>query len=217
MKYEVTDKKFYKIDDIVKIEDFKYEFRHLETTFDLEKYVLDVDVFFLNSLDESNKKMLSLPVELATTMTEQLTADVKFLEISVQKNGIELEFTLDIDVLDINDNEEIKEEIKDNYQHELEEKMQTREDELNSAEMNDNVKEDEEKVDIVEKNNIIKIDEEEGKFDLLSMLKTKYEMYKIISLDEGSLDKISAKYNLSIDYLYEMKKSNNKVIVHVEK
>ena len=41
-----------------------------------------------------------------------------------------------------------------------------------------------------------------------------YSKYKVINLAEENLDKISAKYKLSIEYLYELKRSNTKVIVH---
>ena len=49
---------------------------------------------------------------------------------------------------------------------------------------------------------------------LFGNLKSEYAKYKIITLDDSSLDKISAKYNLSINYLYDAKKNNNKVIVY---
>ena len=45
-------------------------------------------------------------------------------------------------------------------------------------------------------------------------LKTDFIRCKVINLDDNNLDKLSKKYNLSMDYLFNLKKSNNKLIVY---
>lgn len=205
MKYEVNEKKHYKIENINKLDEFKYEFKHLETTFDLEKYVLEVEFCYIDSVMKKEIKIINLPVELATTMTEQLTATVKKVDLLMKNQGVELDLTLDIEVEEIETNEEVKEEIKEIYQQELEDKMSTRDTKII-----------EEELTVEEEKSIIKTEISEMKFDINSNLKTDYAMYKILSLDEASLDKISVKYNLPMDYLYEAKKNKNKVIVYVK-
>ena len=209
----MNEKKHYKIEDIIKINNFTYELKHLETTFDLEKYNLEVNLDYVDSFLEVQNKVINLPIELNTTMTEQLTANITKLDIiTVKNNGIDLDITLDIEVVEI---ESAKEEIKEIYQQELTEKMGQREDEI--------IEEKEELVEeIIEEKecNIFEIktcennDDETLEFSFLNNLKCDYAKYKVLSLDDSSLDKISAKYNLPMDLLYDAKKSNNKVIVY---
>lgn len=199
MKYEVNEKKLYKVDMISKIVDYKCELKHLDTTFDFEKYELLIDLKYEEENLEIKQSKISIPVELATSMTEQLIAELRSVNIKLVNDDIEVEMKLDIDVIEI---EPSKEEIHDNYQAELEVKLQEREamveDEL---EIKDTVM------------TITSCNANDEK-NIFTNLKNDYVKYKILNLDENSLDKISAKYNLSLDYLYNLKKQNNKVIVY---
>ncbi len=197
MRYEVCEKKYYKISDIVKINNFSYELKHIETTFDQEKYNLEISLNYVDSFLEEKSKEITLPIELATTMTEQLTAKINNLDIKIVKNnGVDIDISFDIEVFKI---EEEKEEIKEIYQQELEEKLE--------HQRVDEVIIEEEKMEII-------VIEEETKSNFLDNLKSDYAKYKVLTLEDSSLDKISAKYNLSINFLYDAKKANNKVIVH---
>lgn len=200
VRYEVSEKKYFEIFDIIEIKNYEYEFTHLETTFEFERYNLDVTVEFVDSsLDERIRKF-NLPIELNTTMTEQLTAEIKNLQIEINKNeGIYLIFKLDVEVIEINTlNEEIKEEIKETYQYELEEKLEHREEEI---------------IEEIVVNDLIVTKDKSDDF-ILKNLKNDYVKYKVLSLDENSLDKISAKYNLPISYLFDLKKDNKKAIIY---
>ena len=198
MKYEVKEKKFFSLLGIKEIININSNLKHLETTFDLEKYELEI---VLNYLGESEKEVevdFVLPVEFATSMTETLTAELIELKHSlIENNGVEFEFAIEVDVTEIvEEKEEIKEEIKESYQLELEEIFLIR---------------NEEEVIEESKFNIDSIDDN---IDFVGGLNTAYTRYKVISLDEDNLNKISVQYNMPINYLYELKKQNNKVIVH---
>ena len=199
MKYEVNEKKLYKVDMISKIVDYKCELKHLDTTFDFEKYELLIDLKYEEENLEIKQSKISIPVELATSMTEQLIAELRSVNIKLVNDDIEVEMKLDIDVIEI---EPSKEEIHDNYQAELEVKLQERE-----AMVEDEL---EIKDTVMTITNCNANDEK----NIFTNLKNDYVKYKILNLDENSLDKISAKYNLSLDYLYNLKKQNNKVIVY---
>lgn len=204
MKYEVNEKKFYKIDMISKIIEYKCELKHLDTTFDFEKYELCIILMYIDANLEEKQLNISIPIELTTSMTEQLTATIKNVDVKLVKDDIEIDMTLDIEVVEI---EPSKEEIHDNYQAELEVKLQEREEAL----IEEIIIEDEKVEDAVM---TISSDTSDEKNNFFINLKTEYIKYKILNLDDLSLDKISAKYNLSLEYLYNLKKQNNKVIVH---
>lgn len=202
MKYEVIEKKYFKIDDLLNILKFDYELIHLETTFNLEKYQLKLNVEYID-IDSNDKiKELTLPIDFGTTMTETLIANVKRLDINKVKDGIEIELVLEIEIID---NNESKEEIMDNYQEELEEKL------LDRESISDEVRND-----IIDDEFIPKIESNEEIVDFSKLLKDSFCMYRVLSLDEESLDKISTKYNLPLDYLYKEKNNKNKVIVYVK-
>ncbi len=204
MKYEVSEKKFYKIENISKVLDIEYELKHLETTFDLEKYDLEINLKYEDINVEEQSLNVVMPIELATSMTEQLFATINNLEVKLVNNdGIELDITLDIEVIEIDID---KEEIHEIYQAELEAKLQEREEIV--------VEEIVEQNETIEPIMTINTAQDNNSDNLFSNLKTEYVKYKVISLDENSLDKISVKYNLALDYLYNLKKINNKVIVY---
>ena len=204
MKYEVSEKKFYKIENISKVLDIEYELKHLETTFDLEKYDLEINLKYEDINVEEQSLNVVMPIELATSMTEQLFATINNLEVKLVNNdGIELDITLDIEVIEIDID---KEEIHEIYQAELEAKLQEREEIV--------VEEIVEQNETIEPIMTINTAQDNNSDNLFSNLKTEYVKYKVISLDENSLDKISVKYNLALDYLYNLKKINDKVIVY---
>ena len=203
MKYVVNEKKFFKIEDISNIKDFSYQLIHLESTVEFEKYMLEVTLKYLDKSLNEIEKEFDFPIDLNTTLTEQLSAKINKIDVEIIKDkGIELDISLDIETIII---DEIKEEIKENYQLEMLEKLE---------------KQREEVADVVieelenEINPVIINSSESGDKSLFGNLKSEYAKYKIITLDDSSLDKISAKYNLSINYLYDAKKNNNKVIVY---
>lgn len=203
MKYVVNEKKFFKIEDISNIKDFSYQLIHLESTVEFEKYMLEVTLKYLDKSLIEIEKEFDFPIDLNTTLTEQLSAKINKIDVEILKDkGVELDISLDIETIII---DEVKEEIKENYQLEMLEKLE---------------KQREEVADVVieelenEINPVIINSSESGDESLFGNLKSEYAKYKIITLDDSSLDKISAKYNLSINYLYDAKKNNNKVIVY---
>ena len=203
MKYVVNEKKFFKIEDISNIKDFSYQLIHLESTVEFEKYMLEVTLKYLDKSLIEIEKEFDFPIDLNTTLTEQLSAKINKIDVEILKDkGVELDISLDIETIII---DEVKEEIKENYQLEMLEKLE---------------KQREEVADVVieelenEINPVIINSNESGDESLFGNLKSEYAKYKIITLDDSSLDKISAKYNLSINYLYDAKKNNNKVIVY---
>lgn len=203
MKYVVNEKKFFKIEDISNIKDFSYQLIHLESTVEFEKYMLEVTLKYLDKSLNEIEKEFDFPIDLNTTLTEQLSAKINKIDVEILKDkGVELDISLDIETIII---DEVKEEIKENYQLEMLEKLE---------------KQREEVADVVieelenEINPVIINSSESGDESLFGNLKSEYAKYKIITLDDSSLDKISAKYNLSINYLYDAKKNNNKVIVY---
>ena len=199
VKYEVSEKKYFKIEDILKINNYEFEFKHLETTFELERYTLDLTLEYVDSLLEEQIKVLNIPVELTTTMTEQLHADIIDLNVDVLKTGINVNFKLGVEVLMIeSDIEEVKDEIKEIYQQELEEHLEQREETVENDE------------DVIP----LKTETYESNCNFLKDLRVDYVRYKVLTLDDNSLDKISAKYNLPLTYLFSLKKECNKVIVY---
>lgn len=198
MKYDVKEKKYYNIEGINKITNYDYYFEHVETTFDLEKYQIVLEITYENNFDKLEEKEIVIPVDFTTSMTEQLEAIVKDINVFVDDGkGIVIEMNVEINVESI---EEDKQEIKEIYQQELVEKLSERE----------------EIVEIVEEEPINKILEsaEKIEYSLLDNLNNEFVKYKIINLDENSLDKISVKYNLSMEYLYNAKKNSGKIIVY---
>ena len=206
MKYEVNEKKMYEVLDINNIKDYIYELKHLQTTFELEKYALEINLVYEDlQLEEKNENII-LPIDLTTTMTEQLFANVKKVELNLIKgSGVEIDMTLEVEVIEFE--KESKEEIHESYQSELETKLQERcECVVEDIPLS--------KEEIVDTTMMIGINDIDNSPDFFSGLKTSYDKYRVLNLEENSLDKISAKYNLSLDYLYKLKKTNNKVIVH---
>ena len=203
MKYEVNEKKFFSIKDLEKVNGFNYDFNHIETTFDLEKYELMIELEYQNNNEEQYIKDIKYPIELVTNITESLSATLQKVEYQVKKNdGIEVEIFLEVEVSSF---EEEKENIKEDYQHELKEILNNREVDASAFEV----------VESTDANLTIE-STASGIFNIADMFKTEYAKYKVLTLEEKILDKISLEYNLSLEYLYEMKKHNNKVIVYVE-
>lgn len=202
MKYEVKEKKFFENIGIKQIIDYSYFFKHLETTFDLEKYLLELKVSIENMNNEIMDKEFNLPIEFNTSMTEQLTAKLIKVEANLLENkGINFEIFLEVNIDEItNSEEEIiqeKQEIKEIYQKELEEKLDSREQIISE-----------------EVAQVIYDTDEDVRGDNFLNLNTDFVRYKVINLDDNSLDKISVKYGLSINYLYELKNTKSKLIVH---
>ena len=203
MKYVVNEKKFYNIEDISNIKDFSYQLIHLESTVEFEKYMLEVTLKYLDKSLNEIEKEFDFPIDLNTTLTEQLSAKINKIDVEIIKDkGIELDISLDIETIII---DEIKDEIKENYQLEMEVKLEKQREEL----IEEVIEELDDEISPVIINSSESRDE-----SLFGNLKSEYVKYKIITLDDSSLDKISAKYNLSINYLYDAKKNNNKVIVY---
>ena len=206
MKYEVNEKKIFEISDISNIKEYIYELKHLETTFELERYALEIDLVYENLQQEEKNEKIILPIDLTTSMTEQLNAVVKNVGCNLIKgSGVEIDFTLGIEVVEIEN--ENKEEIHESYQAELEVKLQERCD----CNIEDIILPTEETTNAPM---TIGTNDFDDSLDLFGTLKTSYEKYRVLNLDETSLDKISVKYNLPLDYLYKIKKTNSKVIVH---
>ena len=206
MKYEVNEKKIYDVLDISNIEEYNYELKHLETTFELEKYVLEINLVYKDLQLEEKKEIIILPIDLTTTMTEQLNAIVKNVHLNLIKgSGVEVDMTLEIEVIEFeNDN---KEEIHEIYQAELEAKLQERCDcTIEDVSLP--------KEEIIDTTMTIGTNAGADSPNFFSDLNTSYDKYRVLNLEENSLDKISAKYNLPLDYLYKLKKTNSKVIVH---
>lgn len=197
MNYEVKEKKFYELKDLKNILNYEYNLKHLETTFDLEKYLLVLMISYEKNNGDILEKEIQFPIEFNTSMTEQLTTTVKNIDIKhIENSGIEIVFEFDVNIENItsNDIEPDKKEIKEIYQQELEEILT-------------------ERVEVVEEKENIKLLENDEDDSFLN-LKTDFVKFKVINLEEQSIDKISAKYNISIEHLFELKKSNNKLIVY---
>ena len=201
MNYEVKEKKFYEVSNIKKIENYQAVLKHLETTFDLEKYLLEIDFFYVDLNDLNQVVKYSLPIDFNTTMTEQLEAKLLSVKVSEEENkGINIMFELEVEVSEIADEpmdiEVDKQEIKETYQQELEEKFCEREEVVTENPVN------------------VMVDVSSNENDDFLKLNTTYIKYKVINLDEISLDKISVKYNIPMDKLYNLKTSKNKLIVY---
>lgn len=190
------------IENISNIKDFSYQLIHLESTVEFEKYMLEVNLKYSDKSLNEIEKEFEFSIDLNTTLTEQLSAKINKIDVEIIKDkGIELDISLDIETIII---DEVKEEIKENYQLEMLEKLENKREETTEV-----VEELENEINPVIINSSEYRDE-----SLFGNLKSEYAKYKIITLDDSSLDKISAKYNLSINYLYDAKKNNNKVIVY---
>ena len=95
MKYEVKEKKFYEVLGIKEILKTNAILKHIETTFDLEKYLLEVEIFYMDSNDSEQNINFGLPVDFATTMTEQLIAKLDSFEAELEEGkGVNLMFNL---------------------------------------------------------------------------------------------------------------------------
>lgn len=205
MKYEVNEKKFFPINDISIINSFNYDFNHIETTIDLEKYELLIELEYQDIDNKEYIKNIKYPIQIPTNITENLTANLTKVLCDIKGNeGVEVEVFLELEVMSFTDE---KEEIKEEYQQELEEKLSVRETEI--IESIETISTDDSEAKIM-----VNSDIESGVFDISKLLKTDYIKCKILTLDERNLDKISLEYNLSMEYLYEQKKQNNKVIVY---
>lgn len=205
MKYEVNEKKFFPINDISIINSFNYDFNHIETTIDLEKYELLIELEYQDIDNKEYIKNIKYPIQIPTNITENLTANLTKVLCDIKGNeGVEVEVFLELEVMSFTDE---KEEIKEEYQQELEEKLSVREVEI--IESIETISTDDSEAKIM-----VNSDIESGVFDISKLLKTDYIKCKILTLDERNLDKISLEYNLSMEYLYEQKKQNNKVIVY---
>ena len=189
MKYEVNEKKHYTVLDLKKVSDYKTSFDHVETTFDFERYLLKLTINYFDVNDEMKEFIIELPLDLKTSMTENLTANLKQVEVKEIDEGIDVTYILDIEVSEIDS---------------IEDEVCTLEAPTEDIRIESDEKE----------NLTIKEAKESKDLGFISSLKTEYTKYKIINLAEENLDKIGAKYNLSIEYLYEKKRSNSKVIVH---
>ena len=122
MNYEVKEKKFFELKNIKKVLKFDYNFRYVETTFDLEKYVLELVLLYEDINEEKIEEEIELPIEFNTSMTEQLSADVKDIDIkTIEGNGVEIcfEFSININNITSTEKEEEKQEIKEIYQQEF--------------------------------------------------------------------------------------------------
>ena len=62
MKYEVKEKKFYEVLGIKEILKTNVILKHIETTFDLEKYLLEVEIFYMDSNDSEQNINFGLQV-----------------------------------------------------------------------------------------------------------------------------------------------------------
>lgn len=200
MIYEVKEKKFHEIIGIKKILDYEALLKHLETTFELEKYLLEIKLSYVDIDNKQELNTLNLPIDFDTSMTEQVSANLNSVEFTVDENkGVNIIFNINVIVEEIENNNidiiEEKKEIKETYQQELEEIINIREDTMDN------------KVNVIVENSA----EDNDNFLNLS---TTYIKYKVINLDENSLDKISIKYNISMEKLYNIKNSNNKLIVY---
>lgn len=189
MKYEVNEKEFYKVSDFKKVLDFKSSFDHIESTIEFEKYLLKLNINYLDKDDNIKDFNIELPIDLKTSMTELLKANLVNILVNDKEDGIEVVYNLDIIVDEINNDEVIEENVIEQI-----------------------IKEEKN-----EDNLMIKAIEEAKNLDFIDTLKTEYTVYKILNLNDENLDKISAKYNMSIEELYEKKRSNSKVIVHDKK
>ena len=185
MKYEVNETNLFEVKDIKSILNYQSELKHIETTFDFEKYLLIVVLKYIDMSDLEKEVMLELPITLNTSMTESLTATLNESRLEIVDDKVLCDYTLEINVIDIEEENQIFDE-KD-----IEEKTEENSSNLNVKEVTDVIED-----------------------DFLKGLKTEYIKYKVINLAEENIDKISAKYNLSIEYLYELKRNNTKVIVH---
>ena len=185
MKYEVNETNLFEVKDIKSIVNYQSELKHIETTFDFEKYLLIVVLKYIDINDLEKEVDLELPLSLNTSMTETLTATLKDVKLELEDDKVLCDYTLEINVVEIEEETQV-----------FEEKVTLEIVEENNSNLN--VKE------------VITISDE----DFLKGLKTDYIKYKVINLAEENIDKISAKYNLSMEYLYELKRNNSKVIVY---
>lgn len=194
MIYDVNETRFYDIKDLLEVKDYSYKLLRANTLDNIAYFNLKVELKYLSLTGEQLIKELLLPIELNTTSQEELEVEIKRLELKVmEEKGVDLDFDLSVNIKELD-----KEEIVLNYQQELVENLPR-----------------EESVHVEHKEEIKMIEcENEKEFDLKSLFKTSYKKYKVITLkDEETFDKISAKYKVSIDQLYAMKKEGNRVIV----
>lgn len=193
MIYDVNETRFYDIKDLKDVKDYSYQLLRANTLENIAYFNLKIELIYLSITgDETNTELL-LPIELNTSVMEELEVEIKRLELKVlEEKGIDLDFDLSVNIKEL-----YKEEIVESYQQELIENL-PRNEEI--------IEEQKEEMKLVES----VIDTE---FNLFSFLINTYQKYKVIILkEEETFDKISAKYKIPLDKLYVMKKEGNRVI-----
>ena len=97
MIYEVKEKKFHEIIGIKKILDYEALLKHLETTFELEKYLLEIKLSYVGIDNKEESNTFNLPIDFDTSMTEQVSANLNSVEFTVEENkGVNIIFNINV-------------------------------------------------------------------------------------------------------------------------
>ena len=193
MIYDVNETRFYDIKDLKDVKNYSYQLLRANTIENIAYFNLKVELLYLSINGKETNTELLLPIELNTSVMEELEVEIKRLELkALEEKGVDLDFDLKVNIKEL-----YKEEIVESYQQELIENL-PRDEEI--------IIDHKEEIKLVDS----VIDTE---FNLYSFLINSYQKYKVIILkEEETFDKISTKYKIPVDKLYTMKKEGDRVI-----
>ena len=217
LKYDIDEKRFFQIAGIEEIKSYEKRFEILEYTDGFMHSLINIDITYLNLEYEELNVSLSIPIEINATKDEEVELKEISLEV-VENEGVNVFFLLSIEILD-----EKREESPISFAEEKEEVESFERQTLDTSALgneivNNNISNElemetiEEKIAKEELNEVTIL---EGKKEFLS-LKTSYETYKAINLIESQFNNLSNLYKISLEKLYEKKKSGERLIVKDE-
>ena len=217
LKYDIDEKRFFQIAGIEEIKSYEKRFEILEYTDGFMHSLINIDITYLNLEYEELNVSLSMPIEINATKDEEVELKEISLEV-VENEGVNVFFLLSIEILD-----EKREESPISFAEEKEEVESFERQTLDTSALgneivNNNISNElemetiEEKIAKEELNEVTIL---EGKKEFLS-LKTSYETYKAINLIESQFNNLSNLYKISLEKLYEKKKSGERLIVKDE-
>ena len=122
MKYEVNENNLFEVKDIKGILDYNALLKHIETTFDFEKYLFTIILKYIDNSDLEKEVTLELPINLNTSMTETLTAILKDSRLEIVDDKVLCDYTLEINVIEIEEENQIFEEENQTFEEEIKNK-----------------------------------------------------------------------------------------------
>ena len=217
LKYDIDEKRFFQIAGIEEIKSYEKRFEILEYTDGFMHSLINIDITYLNLEYEELNVSLSMPIEINATKDEEVELKEISLEV-VENEGVNVFFLLSIEILDEKREESPISFLEEEKEVESVERQTLDTSALGNEIVNNNISNElemetiEEKIAKEELNEVTIL---EGKKEFLS-LKTSYETYKAINLIESQFNNLSNLYKISLEKLYEKKKSGERLIVKDE-